>query len=366
MISNPHKSKEEIIDIFFNSTLNIINQESEIPKFNIIFKESFYNERNPITYNEELPTIIVKNSNLFFELLTSIVNSQIDLYDYYNKYTVLSIAHNVLKRIWLRMEPTDFSNVEHFLKKQLDFLLDRKLDNPNNENYLKEDEGFLITYQTEVCETFCETSKRMHFRIYDGENYHDLPNIYYGIRLENDKPICYIYGVQTQKQAVRNKNIERKLYSLTSNLEEKNVHPNFLMAMSLFYELLKSQNITHIKVPLIQVLSYEYHKLISKQVKEDFEHLWEDKYSYILWLKNNPHDPYFDNFIKSYDTDLEHYKRYVDKEDFISRAKTEGLINLFEQMTNISESEINTDIFIQASYLDISLTKKRRNKTLML
>lgn len=359
MKSNPHKNKNEIIEMFFNTILKVINEENEIPKFNIIFKESFFNERNPITYNEDLPTITVKDSNLFFDLLTNIVNSLIDLYDYYDKYTVHNIGYDILKRIWLRMGPIDFSNIEHFLKRQLAFLIERKFDNPNKENYLKEYNGLLITYQIELCESFCETSKRIHFRIYDKESCHDLPCIYYGITKEDNKPVCYIYAVQTLKNGKRNKKVERKLYSLTNILEEKNIHPNFLMAMSLFYELLKSQNIIHIKVAILQVLSYKYHILMSKQIKEDFEHTWENNLSYILWLKNNPHDPYFDNYIKCYDDDLANYNRYVGKEDFISKAKTEGLINLFEQMTKVSESEINTDIFIESSYLDISLTKKK-------
>lgn len=50
------------------------------------------------------------------------------------------------------------------------------------------------------------------------------------------------------------------------------------------------------------------------------------------------------------------------REDFISKAKTEGLINLFYQATFITDSVINTEPFINASYLDISLGKLDDNE----
>lgn len=56
---------------------------------------------------------------------------------------------------------------------------------------------------------------------------------------------------------------------------------------------------------------------------------------------------------------LEHL---LGREDFISKAKTEGLINLFYQATFITDSVINTEPFINASYLDISLGKLDDNE----
>ena len=74
-------------------------------------------------------TIIVNESILFFELLTKLVN---ELQKFRNKFgDEISFKDLILfeiSRIWLRMNASDFHNVEEFLQKQINFLKDSTFD----------------------------------------------------------------------------------------------------------------------------------------------------------------------------------------------------------------------------------------------
>jgi len=270
----------------------------------------------------------------------------------------------LMRRIWLRLGPEDFDNAELFLQKQLDFLKNMEFDNPNEEQKFNFHQENQITYEVEKCETWCETTRRMHFRIYDSRDYHDLPKIYYEIREENSEKVCYIYAVQMGKDIHRIKSIERNLYKLNQGIENSKVHPNFVMAMSLFYELLCSHEITHIKVPLLQVLSHRYHILLGTRAKERFEEKWtRERLEQLEFLKNSPLNrdkERHNDHIENYGYDKTWYEHVVEKEDLISKNKTEGLVNLFVHMTNLDgTSQINTLPFVNAPYLDITLLEQK-------
>lgn len=385
---------QELVELFVSVTVPDIMDEYEVPRVNFIFsdeaiswlrnllknpfKKEGYDTQNMTEddinrlcrenqNDSNCPTIVVKDYKLFFQLLTDIVNEQIDLYFEYRKgMGARRAALLLLRRLWLRMNVEDFNDVELFLEKQLEFLKNREFDNPFDENSLGIFDRYFVFYGVELCETWCESTRRMYFRIYDGlEEHHDLPNVYYDICEENGEKVCYVSAVQCQKYDKRIKSIERKLYKLNKNIPDSKVHPNFLMAMKLFYEVLRKYNISHIKVPIIQVLSYRYHELLSEQEREIFEKKWTEKqlkYLYSLrdsacWQKQEK----FEGLMKEYEYDRISYDRFVDKEDFISKNKIEGLINLFTSMTYLDDMmAINTEPFIDASYLDISLDDERK------
>jgi len=383
---------KEIVELFVHTTIRSIQSEEEIPKFNIMFSEEAINYFREVSHNpfqlkdsftpnieetdiqnlyvenqcdDNCPTLIVKDYKLFFELLTHIVNEQIALnYNYGENSNARSIAMQLMRRIWLRLGPEDFDNAELFLQKQLDFLKNMEFDNPNEEQKFNFHQENQITYEVEKCETWCETTRRMHFRIYDSRDYHDLPKIYYEIREENSEKVCYIYAVQMGKDIHRIKSIERNLYKLNQGIENSKVHPNFVMAMSLFYELLCSHEITHIKVPLLQVLSHRYHILLGTRAKERFEEKWtRERLEQLEFLKNSPLNrdkERHNDLIENYEYDKTWYEHVVEKEDLISKNKTEGLVNLFVHMTNLDgTSQINTLPFVNAPYLDITLLEQK-------
>ena len=385
---------KEVIELFVNTIVPSIQSESEVPKFNIIFSDEAVNlfkkvseepfiKQNSYTpditskdinrilpenqQDSTCPTVKVVNHEMFFKLLTEIVNEQINLnYKYGENSSARAVAIRFMRRIWLRMGPDDFENVELFLQKQLDFLKNTEFDKPYKEIEFGTYNGRKITYTVEKCETWCETSRRMHFKIYDDNKYHDLPNIYYELREEENQKTCYIYAVQNCHYRHRITSVERSLYKLNKGPEKSKVHPNFLMAMILFFKLLEENNITYIKVPLLQVLSYRYHVLLSDKTKQEFKKNWnKENLDYMELLKNSElkheKERYY-RLKRMFENDLEWYTHVVEKADFISKAKTEGLANLFFQMEKmLIKQEINIVQYDKNS-LYISILSRTKNK----
>ena len=204
--------------------------------------------------------------------------------------------------------------------------------------------------------------------MYDGIERHDLANVLYDIREENNERVCYIYAVQMPKLPQKSKKMERIIYKINSlsNDGKSNVHPNFSLSLLLFIELIKSHGIEHIKVPLYQVLSYDYHVLLSNKEKEDFDHKWTNKrFEEMERLKNSkyPLDKrQYESLLEEYKYEKEWYDHVVDKEDFISKAKTEGLANLFIFLESINALSINSIPLDDTTYLGVSLSDEDKLK----
>ena len=97
--------------------------------------------------------------------------------------------------------------------------------------------------------------------------------------------------------------------------------------MKLFYEKLQDHEITEIKVPASQLLSYRYHELLNQKAKENFPRKWTlETLSYMEKIKDS--DLCFDKkeykkLKTDHDWDLKWYSHVVDKDSFIEKAKTE-------------------------------------------
>ena len=169
----------------------------------------------------------------------------------------------------------------------------------------------------------------------------ELPRVYYDIREENGELVCYIPAVQMVSEPHKVKSVERKLYKLNKGLEDTLVHPNFMMAIKLFYSFLYKRGINHIKVPLMQVLDYDYHIALAKTTEIRMKDKWsEDVLSYIEKAKNIDLEAY-EQLMKEFESDKKKLEHLLGREDFISKAKTEGLINLFylffaQEITDVS------------------------------
>ena len=130
--------------------------------------------------------------------------------------------------------------------------------------------------------------------------------------------------------------------------------------------MLQEKGITKIKVPGIQVLSYRYHEILSETTKKEFKKTYSKKgLEYI----NNLLSWERERALEEYEWQKIWYSHVVDKQDFISEAKTEGLFKVFyriqEQFNNI---DILNTPFIEDEYLNIRISKNKRkqkqNKTI--
>ena len=358
----------EMVELFLNTSIYDLKSEEEVPKINIQFdsdglelfrslvEKPFKSERywtddakqEDINYlvehwnDKDCLTICVSDSVRFFQLLTNILNSLLKLYDFYGiPSSPRVLATNLMRRIWLRMGITDVENVELFLEKQLEFINNMTFDQKEKEvvsSYCDCD----VKMHTFLNRTFDETTRSMVFTIEDGKEVYELPHILYDI---DDNNTCYIYGVQN-KSKNNSKSIGKKLYKLNKGIENQNVHPGKVCAMMLFIEQLKKKGITRIIVPGIQVLSYSYHELLSKQVANDL----------LLISERLAECPHSINVRKRYDYIKEWYDRLYEKQDYISYLKTEELYNLIYRMTEQDPKiEITNEVGIQGDSINLKI-----------
>lgn len=350
---------KEVVELFVNRTIYDLMNESEVPKINIRFKEEAFNLFNEVMNNphrlqdawspdiqekdinllrkqkdKNCPTIYVKNHMIFFQYLTEIINNQAILYEKYNdRYSARALAIRLMRRIWLRMGPNDFNNVEEFLKRQLEFVKNDIFNVLKDEIVIQDFYGYNVTAKAVITDTWDEAPLGIKFKIYEEDNitYHSLPHLFYGI--ENDT--CYIYAVQNDKQRNRIPKIEKLLYKLNNNVENPNIHPSMVYSVILFLNLLKEYGINKIKVPTLQVLSYRYHELLSAREKISFPKKWNKNTIENLKYLSESQKKYK---LEEYELDKTWYEHIVDKEDLISKLKTENLINLVYRIVETDDS----------------------------
>ena len=379
---------KETIELFVYSLPREIKSEQKTPRINIIFPESAfklfeYVKNNPFTkegyivpditdkdieklrpYNQNdpnTPTIYVRNPVIFFELLTDLINTLLDFREKYNRGISsgrAALIHD-FKNILLRMNVTDLTNIEEFLKKQIDFFKNNTWD-----DYIIHDEfisschreGIFEEYQIlsykEYNACWCETSEKMSFVLYNpnkkNENVHTIPSVLYGLREENGTTTCYIYAIQNPSDYIQNKKIEKKLYKLNKEVENPNVHPSQVLALKTFIEMLSRVGITNIKVPCLQVLNYRYHEILSRNAKENMKK-WTKE---LLEELNNNKTLSNKRKLNEYNWDKTWASHVVDREDDIEYAKTEGLFNIFYRVAEQFDLiEILNDPFIEDEYL---------------
>ena len=369
---------KEVIQMFLHVTLPSIKSESEVPGINLIFNKEGINlledvKNNPYIKNNYTPiidnndiyelnkinpkflSIKVNNPYLFFALMRDICYYQALLENYYGyKSLAYKKINLILKRIWLRAGILDLENIEMFLQKQLDFIKDYTFENSNLLNYTFM--NYDVIANTLINNTYCETSRKLKITLESNEISHQLPSVLYDIRCENDEEVCYIYAIQNEYNRNINKKIERNLYKLNSSSGGKGVvHPNFVSSLLIFIDILNNNEINHIKVPLYQVLSYDYHVLLTKFTIDNFNRKWNsyeldniELYKYYVINKYN-------NLMKEYEHDKIWYSNTVNKEELISKNKTENLSNLILHLEK--ENVLNINYIQDDDTMDISLRK---------
>ena len=266
--------------------------------------------------------IDVPDAYSFFKQLSIIAN----MYYTHSYYTNPQTCGNKFfsDALWIRMTPQDFLNVESFLERQYELLYgaisNNYLTNLDDVEYDK----YLIKCSNEYNRNdMFETYSRMCLDVCDKEDksiFYELPSIHYGVIEKGGKKTCYIYGIQNMAVGNQDKKIARSLYQLNKGVENPSIHPSFVLAMKTFIDILKNNNINSIRVPLLEVLNYDYHVLCSKNIKESY-------------LKNDS------SINKIYDN-------YVDRENMISKSKTEVFASIFYRLQEQFDIiDIEVDVF---------------------
>lgn len=380
---------KETIELFVISTYREIKSESEIPNFNIIFPEDAYklfqyvmdnphkkegyltpnirpeyieNMKQQNNQDKNLPTMTIKNASIFFKYLTDITNNLVELYRQYGELKDARALHiQAMRRIWLRLGNDDFNNVEEFLDLQLQFIKNQKLDEFKKEVTVDHILNYDVVLKIRINSTWDETPRNISFKIVDKEQntMYELPHIHYAISEDNT---CYIYAIQNEFEPIKNKKIVRELYKLNKDIENPCNHPDQVYSMILFLRFLKEHNISKIKIPTNQTLSYRYHKLLSEYHKQELINL-----GLIGPLKRK----LMNETTKEDEQKLERYEKFllwcdniIDKEDVIEKLKTTNFINLIKRIPDhiqdLEITEINNNIITLTT--NITNQKKKQVK----
>lgn len=348
----------QVISVFFGYAKPYLISEKEMPNIRFIFPIHYYElfrtivEKTPIikdrtgyeptkeniedVYKERnneniVPTINVTDPQEFFNCLLNVTNAFYEFKertDYGND--IIELSEVMQKYIWLRMGKKDFNDVISFLKRQEEFLRETTLDGYLEEQTIGDYYDYQILAKQIWGHSYDETYKKIQFTFSDGnKKVHQLPIVDYGICEEDGKKVCYIYAIQNSRY-LRDKKVERKLYKLNKGIENPEHHPNFVMAMKLFIDLVQKEGINEIRIPDGQVLSHRFHEIMGENAKRHYEERF-GKYDVEEVLKKQeslPHITQINQIIN-----IGYYQRLVDKADFIEEAKTTKLKALLNRMS---------------------------------
>lgn len=274
--------------------------------------------------DENTHYIYVDNIVRFADLLNKLTKSLNEEYEDNGH----DFNFSILSTIWLRMSPSEFDDIYKFLERQILFNENKCLAVPEiySEDYFKKKyvcdlKKYKICYQINATEVWYETNKKISIFI---ENDTDrsllLPEVYFQIIDTGSKKTCYIYAIQSSKDERMNENekIEESLIDIKRQLRNKYVNYKFVLALKFFIEILRENDIYDIKVPLLQLFNYDYHVSMSEEYKRLMSCYEKDVSEGRL----------------TYDSDIYKYTKkefdkVADKQDIISKNKTERLIGTF-------------------------------------
>ena len=359
-----HHLRQDVLD--YIRALSEVEREVEVLDSNTIKKaielrNSFDDEANvklgesPDVNDtiEESINIEVEDAEKFFTYLRDFVNATLDLYRDYGDTNLKTwaIMQDLLANVWLRMGINDVENPMMFLKNQVEFTKNRKLDTMNPTKISNYGEYDVYMY-TKPNKYYDETSRTMFFKLTKRDKNtgrileeYTLPKVLYDV---DDSGTCYICGVQNVKDKidVNEKKIKRELYKLNKGVENPDVHPSKVLSLMLFINHIKSNGITNVVVPSTQVLSYAYHEVLSRTAEEELQEAEKkfDMYSETEMANKNLKDAKVN------------YERFYNKQDTISYLKTEELFNLVYRIVEHTPGvEITNEMNQQGDSINIRL-----------
>lgn len=277
-------NKRDLVkDIFFNEIIN----EAKIGEiqvddliFNIGFNSCIEGNLSSGTFGDSKPILMINNCEQFINLLCEYVDECDKHNNMFSNYDFKTRVKGYLGLVWTNAIYEDFASPLAFLKKRIGFYQDKSLK-IENEIYIKNIEEL---HDSDILISNIEQDIRMEtpnvFKtvIKKKDNRYELPSISYGIH--NNE--CYIYAIQNKQDSNLNdyqKKIKRSIYKMNSGVEQYNdyelenigdVSPSTLISLSIFFDVLRKNNIDKIKV--ISLLPVRYN---SKELA--FEKKYADK-----------------------------------------------------------------------------------------
>lgn len=275
--------------------------------------------------------------------------------------------YSILSGIWIRMSPNDLDNIYKFLEKQILFIKSKYFPIPNNllnehnkQTHICDIGSYEVIFQISDNSIWYETSREVLLTIknkYFKNRFLFLPDIHFETIEEDGRMVCYIYAIQDRKHVLKwfdEKSAEKDLSPIKKQLRNKYVNYRFVLALEIFIQILRENGIYDIKVPLLQIFNYDYHVCMSEDCKER-----------MTLLENEVREGKLSVEDANYEQTKELYSHVADKEDIISKNKTERLIQTFMLVEErFQDIQILSEPFIQDENLIVKVLDIHKDKSL--
>lgn len=210
-----------------------------------------------------LPTLRVENKEKFFYYLNDVVCKYVEFYNLsklFERFGEENIIKNVILTILSNARYKDYENPVQYLERYSKFFKDQTLKKYNNsvigENIKSLGDVCIIASSTKEIYGF-ETPYAFCSSIRNHDMEYNLPVINYGISGDT----CYIYSIQNKKRNDENsfnKKIKRNLNKANGGVVDNTDYdknetilgttPSFIVATTIFLQILKQNNIDKVRV----------------------------------------------------------------------------------------------------------------------
>ena len=208
----------------------------------------------PYLYGEWKPRLTIRNIDSFElalrEYLDVIKNKKIKSTKFDERHNEKYFLFNIFKNATME----DFYNPEGFIKRYTNFIQDQTFQEYSQLTILGEYENnYIFTERIEDDYGF-ETPFVMKLSMTDGMDIYNFPWIRYGIAMkEKGEKEAFIYALQVKEDIASKeyRDMVRKILNKANSGVKtyRNVTPSSIVALCIFFGLLKNQNISKIKVP---------------------------------------------------------------------------------------------------------------------
>ena len=283
--------------IFISAAQGKVNIDGEI--FHIGFTTDIFGPRGQefTTGNSDIfPKLYINNYQLFKDKLIECIELQKSRVTHPYREEKNNIKYLTIMT-FINATTYDFSNPLSFLDRYISFLQDNTFENLNETVNIPDSPLFFkkVQIKNKKQDISMETPNKLTFSltdVIDGSKYsYTLPEISYGICIENGEPVCYIYNIlNKERKEVKDhsklkyrKRVAKSLYKANEgvvadeSLNLLDVSPSTVISLSLFLGLLERKNIKQIRV-----VEYIPERYISRYLSTEENPLQKEK-----WQKRN-------------------------------------------------------------------------------
>lgn len=268
----------ELIQEAANGKVNLFHDTWPVGFNTKILKDSkekcFYkNDRN-------LSMLYIKDEERFFQLLEEYLEKEQRANRKLPAYaSEKDRIKGLMTYLFVYATTEDFINPIEYIQKKIDFLEDHTFDELEEKISISLGQKLNanIEIKQETNSISMETPKRITIQLTHPEKEdvaYPLPSIYYAIRNENGKKVCYIYSLLKPKEAKNpseeqmrfHKKMNRLLFKINDGITEtddykeeddtniRDVSMSFVLCLNIFISLLQQKGIEEIKaVPYLPV-----------------------------------------------------------------------------------------------------------------